>query len=77
MSTGPQHSPERYVRSGEDKSDLGWWKYVEIAGREKRKVVLITGYGPCIQSNPQDSTVMAQQKHLLTQKAVHDIQPLK
>eukprot|EP00957_Ditylum_brightwellii_P209303 15361146-Ditylum_brightwellii.AAC.2 len=51
----------RHVRSGEDKSGLGQWSYVEIAGRDKRKVVLITGYRPCIQSNTGDNIVTAQQ----------------
>eukprot|EP00957_Ditylum_brightwellii_P155044 11800764-Ditylum_brightwellii.AAC.1 len=58
----------RHMTSGEDESRLGRWTYVYIAGKDNRKLYVITGYCPCIQTNPGAGAVNAQQKWMLTMK---------
>eukprot|EP00957_Ditylum_brightwellii_P047443 3603867-Ditylum_brightwellii.AAC.1 len=62
----------RHKESGKDDSSLGRWTYICIAGKGDRKFYVITGYRPCIQSNPGLGTVKAQQQHLLTMKGNPD-----
>eukprot|EP00957_Ditylum_brightwellii_P198147 15098033-Ditylum_brightwellii.AAC.1 len=52
----------RHVTSGEDKSGLGRWTYVCIAGKDNRKLYVVTGYHPCIQTNLGTGAVNVQQK---------------
>eukprot|EP00957_Ditylum_brightwellii_P186702 14216266-Ditylum_brightwellii.AAC.1 len=40
-------------------------------------MVLITGYCPCIQTDPGNSTIMAQHKRLLTMQCVKNANPRK
>eukprot|EP00957_Ditylum_brightwellii_P069452 5273903-Ditylum_brightwellii.AAC.1 len=49
----------RHMTSGEDESGLDRWTYVCIAGKDNRKFYIITGYCPCIQTNPGTGTVNA------------------
>eukprot|EP00957_Ditylum_brightwellii_P206622 15349247-Ditylum_brightwellii.AAC.1 len=56
----------RHIMLGENKLGLGQWSYVKIAGRDQHKIVFVTAYKPCVQSNPGDNIVTAQQKCLLT-----------
>eukprot|EP00957_Ditylum_brightwellii_P029688 2243908-Ditylum_brightwellii.AAC.1 len=58
----------RHMESGKDDSGLGRWMYICIAGKDDRKLYVVTGYRLCIQSNPGSGTVNAQQQHLLTMK---------
>eukprot|EP00957_Ditylum_brightwellii_P017157 1293771-Ditylum_brightwellii.AAC.1 len=58
----------RHMESGKDDISLGRWMYICIAGKDDRKLYVITGYRPCIQSNPGLGTVNAQQQCLLTMK---------
>eukprot|EP00957_Ditylum_brightwellii_P043877 3327497-Ditylum_brightwellii.AAC.1 len=67
----------RHVQSGEDASGFGQWIYIKIAGKHQRKIVLITGYRLCVQSDPGDSTVTAQHKQLLTMKGIKNVNPRK
>eukprot|EP00957_Ditylum_brightwellii_P108547 8279768-Ditylum_brightwellii.AAC.1 len=55
----------KHMTSGEDKSRLGRWTYVCIAKKDNRKLYIITGYCPRVQTNPGTGAVNAQQKRLL------------
>eukprot|EP00957_Ditylum_brightwellii_P160227 12198633-Ditylum_brightwellii.AAC.1 len=67
----------QHVTSGEDKSGLGRWSYVKIAGRDQCEIVFVNAYKPCVQSNPGDNTVTVQHKHLLTTQGVKETNPCK
>eukprot|EP00957_Ditylum_brightwellii_P093494 7120166-Ditylum_brightwellii.AAC.1 len=58
----------RHMESGKDNSSVSRWAYICIAGKDDRKLYVITGYRPCIQSNPGLGTVNAHQQRLLTMK---------
>eukprot|EP00957_Ditylum_brightwellii_P125938 9600863-Ditylum_brightwellii.AAC.1 len=62
----------RHMESGKDDSSLDRWTYIYIAGKDVRKIYIITGYGPYIQSNPGSRTVNVQQQCLLTMKGNPD-----
>eukprot|EP00957_Ditylum_brightwellii_P098190 7481378-Ditylum_brightwellii.AAC.1 len=65
----------RIIQTGGDNSRLGRWSYVQIAGRDQKKVTIVTAYHPCKQTNPGDSTVTAQQRQLLRQQGKKHPQP--
>eukprot|EP00957_Ditylum_brightwellii_P197675 15059759-Ditylum_brightwellii.AAC.1 len=58
----------RHMTSGEGESRLGRWTYVCIVGKDNRKLYVITGYHPGVQTNPGTGTVNAQHKRLFTMK---------
>eukprot|EP00957_Ditylum_brightwellii_P081992 6234610-Ditylum_brightwellii.AAC.1 len=65
----------RIIQTGGDNSRLGRWNYVQIAGRDQRKVIIVTAYCLCKQTNPLDSTVTAQQRQLMRQQGKTRPQP--
>eukprot|EP00957_Ditylum_brightwellii_P105529 8044491-Ditylum_brightwellii.AAC.1 len=64
-----------FTLNGTDSKGLGRWSYVQIAGRNQRKITIATAYRPCKQSKPGNSIVTVQQKRLLCQKGVNNPQP--
>ena len=52
--------------SGVDAKGLGCWSFVQIAGKDHRKIMVVRGYKPCIQEQSGDNTVTSQHKRLLT-----------
>ena len=57
----------RKILRVEDKTELGRWSYIQVAGKDKKIITIITGYIPCVQHNPGDDTVTAQQIRILKQ----------
>eukprot|EP00957_Ditylum_brightwellii_P108538 8278697-Ditylum_brightwellii.AAC.1 len=56
----------RKMSGGEDNKGLGRWSYVQIAGKDQKKVMFVTAHKPCVQTNKGDNTVIAQHKQILT-----------
>eukprot|EP00957_Ditylum_brightwellii_P167494 12750153-Ditylum_brightwellii.AAC.1 len=56
----------RKIKGGADGKGLCQWSFVQLAGRDQRKVMLLSTYKPCKQLDEGDSTATAQQKRLLT-----------
>eukprot|EP00957_Ditylum_brightwellii_P089815 6840105-Ditylum_brightwellii.AAC.1 len=56
----------RKMSGGEDNKGLGRSSYVQIAGKEQKKVMFVTAYKPCVQTNEGESTVTAHHKQILT-----------
>eukprot|EP00957_Ditylum_brightwellii_P078530 5970805-Ditylum_brightwellii.AAC.1 len=65
----------RIIKSDTNSSGLGQWSYVQIAGRDQRKLMIITAYRPCKQNKLGDSTVTSQQKRLLQQQGIDHPKP--
>eukprot|EP00957_Ditylum_brightwellii_P035842 2716812-Ditylum_brightwellii.AAC.1 len=57
-----------HIESRGDKCSLGRWMYAYITGKDQRKAYIMTGYRPCMQSNPGSEKATAQQKWLLRMK---------
>eukprot|EP00957_Ditylum_brightwellii_P075659 5749798-Ditylum_brightwellii.AAC.1 len=51
--------------------------YVQIVGKNQKKVMFAMVYKPCIQANEGDSTVTAQQKQILTMQGDNEAKPRK
>ena len=51
----------RKISSSEDSKGLGRWSFVQIARKDHRKIMVVTGYKPCVQGQCGDNTVTAQQ----------------
>eukprot|EP00957_Ditylum_brightwellii_P048270 3663342-Ditylum_brightwellii.AAC.1 len=62
----------RHMESSKDDTSLFRWAYICIAGKDDRKLHVITGHRLCTQSNPCLGTVNAQQQRLLTMKGKPD-----
>eukprot|EP00957_Ditylum_brightwellii_P166413 12667852-Ditylum_brightwellii.AAC.1 len=65
------------MSGGGDNKGLGRWSYVQIAGKEQKKVIFVTAYKPCVQTNKGDSTVTAQHKRMLTMQGDTNASPRK
>eukprot|EP00957_Ditylum_brightwellii_P065925 4999719-Ditylum_brightwellii.AAC.1 len=65
----------RKMKGGEDGNGLGWWSFVQLTGRDQRKVMFVLAYKLCKQTDEGDSTATAQQKRLLTMQGNSEIKP--
>eukprot|EP00957_Ditylum_brightwellii_P124891 9520858-Ditylum_brightwellii.AAC.1 len=65
----------RIITTDKDTSGLGRWNHVTIAGKDQKQVTIMTAYRPCKQSTPGDSTVNAQQHHILQNQGEKQLQP--
>eukprot|EP00957_Ditylum_brightwellii_P008235 622880-Ditylum_brightwellii.AAC.1 len=65
------------MSGGGDNKGLGRWSYVRIAGKEQKKVMFVTAYKPCVQTNEGDSTVTAQHQGILTMQGDTNTSPQK
>eukprot|EP00957_Ditylum_brightwellii_P153864 11711250-Ditylum_brightwellii.AAC.1 len=65
------------MSGGEDNKGLGRWSHVQIAGKDQKKVMLVTVYKPCVQTKEGDSTVTAQHKQILTMQEDTNVSPWK
>eukprot|EP00957_Ditylum_brightwellii_P128602 9810213-Ditylum_brightwellii.AAC.1 len=65
----------RIIDKNCDPSGLGQLSYVKIAGRDQQQVTVVTAYRLCIQHNPGNNTVTAQQIRVMKQNGVNKPKP--
>eukprot|EP00957_Ditylum_brightwellii_P083130 6320468-Ditylum_brightwellii.AAC.1 len=65
----------RIINKNSNPSGLGRWSYVKIDGRDQRQVTVVTAYRPCLQHNPGNNTVTAQQIRIMRQNGVNKPKP--
>eukprot|EP00957_Ditylum_brightwellii_P013889 1047631-Ditylum_brightwellii.AAC.1 len=51
------------MSGGEDNKGLGRWSYVQIAGKEKKKVMFVTAYNPVYKQTKET----AQSQHIINE----------
>eukprot|EP00957_Ditylum_brightwellii_P193522 14736883-Ditylum_brightwellii.AAC.1 len=65
------------MSGGEDNKGLSRWSYVQIAGKEQKKVMFVTAYKTYAQTIKGDSTVTAQHKQIFTMQGDTNASPRK